>query len=474
MLRSPIPALPDVRRVRPGPVAADALRGVPRLRALDAVRGPRATACPPTSRSTARSRSTATTFSPLDLTSYLQGEAAERAGLAHRARRRSTRRLAAAAARRLPYTVNFANDPAATQHVAEVRIVTQLDDDLDICSFRLGDIKIGKINVHLPATAALFQGDFDFTQTLGFILRVSAGVDQYAPRGDLAAAGDRPADRRTDPGPDQGPAAAEQRPGRGRRLRQLHACCPTTGGRHRATQITASARVLFNNAPPEDTPTCSQPLDAVAPATTRWTSTAVAAGSDNYLVHWTSRRRRGRLGLQARHAVRGHRRRRLPDLAAAADRGLRRSWSSRARPGHTYEFLALATDWPATASRRGVGVDGRGRRLARQPGQPADRAGDDAAELRHRPAAQPRAVDQSAVHRGRTADPGAPPPTRPSEFDQVLRPFAARAFATRHRAEPRRHRPAGDRRDARRRRSWSAAARRAAGSTASAATAATA
>ncbi len=77
----------------------------------------------------------------------------------------------------LPYTVYFQNDPASSTHVNEVRVVTALDADLDPRSFRLGDLKIGDISVHIPAGRGLFQGDFDFVATKGFILRVSAGVD---------------------------------------------------------------------------------------------------------------------------------------------------------------------------------------------------------------------------------------------------------------------------------------------------------
>src|SRR5262249_36955848 len=80
----------------------------------------------------------------------------------------------------LPFTVHFQNDPQAATHVNQVRIVTQLDSDLDAGSFRLGGIQVGDISIHVPAGRALFQGDFDFTQTRGFILRVSAGVDLTA------------------------------------------------------------------------------------------------------------------------------------------------------------------------------------------------------------------------------------------------------------------------------------------------------
>ena len=71
--------------------------------------------------------------------------------------------------------INFTN--TSEQGVKQIRLVSQIDDSLDPYRLRLQDIKIGDINVHLPGDKAAFQGDFDFTASKGFILRVSAGVD---------------------------------------------------------------------------------------------------------------------------------------------------------------------------------------------------------------------------------------------------------------------------------------------------------
>ena len=75
----------------------------------------------------------------------------------------------------LPFTVNFQNDPEATTEPGEIRITTQLDPSLDPSTFRLGDIQIGDIDIQIPSNLALFQGDFDFTSTNGFILRRERG-----------------------------------------------------------------------------------------------------------------------------------------------------------------------------------------------------------------------------------------------------------------------------------------------------------
>ena len=77
----------------------------------------------------------------------------------------------------LPYTIHFENSAGTVNSPAEIRIVSQLDATLDPYKFRLGGIKLGSINVNIPTGRASFQGDFDLTNSRGFILRVSAGVD---------------------------------------------------------------------------------------------------------------------------------------------------------------------------------------------------------------------------------------------------------------------------------------------------------
>ncbi len=77
----------------------------------------------------------------------------------------------------LPYTVEFQNSAAATSPVEQIRITTQLDPNLDPRTFRLGDLQIGDLSVQIPSGMGTFQGDFDYSQTAGFILRVSAGLD---------------------------------------------------------------------------------------------------------------------------------------------------------------------------------------------------------------------------------------------------------------------------------------------------------
>jgi large repetitive protein len=77
---------------------------------------------------------------------------------------------------RLPYTVHFENASTASSHVSELQIVTELDPDLDayLSAWATSGWARSRARARRPRRAA---GDFDFTRELGFILRVSAGMD---------------------------------------------------------------------------------------------------------------------------------------------------------------------------------------------------------------------------------------------------------------------------------------------------------
>ena len=77
----------------------------------------------------------------------------------------------------LPYTVNFQNPPANNETISQIRIGVQLDPNLDVRTFQLGEIQLGNLVVNIPAGRGSFTGTFDFTSTAGFLLNVVAGVD---------------------------------------------------------------------------------------------------------------------------------------------------------------------------------------------------------------------------------------------------------------------------------------------------------
>src|SRR5262249_5487411 len=106
------------------------------------------------------------------------------------------------------------------------------------------------------------------------------------------------------------------------------------------TRVKSKARVLFNTAPPEDTSELVYTIDGQAPHTTL-TAMPLAPGGSDYQVQWTAVDDTG--GSGGKHVT----------VYVSEDGGdymiwLRQTHLTSAiyqgRPGHKYQFLALATD----------------------------------------------------------------------------------------------------------------------------------
>ncbi len=191
-------------------------------------------------------------------------------------------------------------------------------------------------------------------------------------------------------------------------------------------QITASARVLFNNAPPEDTPVLSQPVDAVAP-TTALDVDRVSANGNNYLVQWQVTDDVGGSGFQ--HVT----------LYVATDGGDYRIWQRQlteasgtlvfeGQAGHTYEFLALASDLAGNRQSPGVGVtaedDGTSVNLGTQQTVPETTP----PNFGIAPQPSPEPSTSALFTEAERLIPAASTAFAAAEFDEVLRPFVASAF----------------------------------------------
>ena len=231
----------------------------------------------------------------------------------------------------LPHEIRFDLDESNPRPAREVRLVTTLDPALDPRSFRLGGLTIGDVTIDVPEGRAVYQTDLDLSESRGFILRVSAGIDVASGTATwLLQAID--------------PATGELLEGSGPEGLLL----PADGGSVRysvmprrdaadGALVTASARILLDVAAPLDTPDFTYRLDLTAPETT--VDTAPIAGTDDIAVSWTPVD--GGSGI--RHAT----------VYVATDGGDFRIWLARTtasdavwsgEAGHTYEFLVLATD----------------------------------------------------------------------------------------------------------------------------------
>ncbi|RUZ17283.1 CARDB domain-containing protein, partial [Mesorhizobium sp. M7A.F.Ca.CA.001.09.1.1] len=302
-------------------------------------------------------------LSPLDFSRYYQRAAAvgELASITGPQGVGNEQFLPAGAA--LPYSVRFENPQNASARPGEIRIVTKLDSDLDPYSFRLGDLKIGDINVHIPEGRSLFQGDFDFTRSKGFILRVSAGIDISAATATWLLQAIDPETGEVIQDTSRGllPANNAQGAGQGTVSYTIRPKDDVPTG----TAITAQARVLFNTMAPQETIKLTQTLDAAAPKSTL---TAKLIQGANYEVRWTATDDAGGSGVK--HVT----------VYVAKDGGDFQIWQRQTtetvgifhgETGHSYEFLALATDNAGNTEEPPLGIlapdDGSGPDLGNLP-----------------------------------------------------------------------------------------------------------
>ncbi|MCG8648346.1 MAG: hypothetical protein MI861_00850, partial [Pirellulales bacterium] len=77
----------------------------------------------------------------------------------------------------LPFTIRFENQADADAPAQEVFITQQLDSDLDLATFELGDVGFGDFFFDVPDGRSFFQDTFDLTDSLGVLVELTAGLD---------------------------------------------------------------------------------------------------------------------------------------------------------------------------------------------------------------------------------------------------------------------------------------------------------
>lgn len=324
----------------------------------------------------------------------------------------------------LPYAIYFENPSTANGYVSQIRIVTPLDGDLDPRRFRLGDLRVGPIAIHLPESRGAFAGEFDFSQQLGFIVRVSAGLDIASNTASWLIQAIDPFTGEVVTDPNVGLLAPNDAEGRGTGFvtftTQPLATAPT------GAIIEASARVLFNNLAPEDTETLVHVLDATAPTTTL-TATPLAAGGSDYLLEWRATdddTGSGVKGVTVYVATDGG------DFKILLSQTQETAFVFQGEAGHTYEFIALATDNAGNRERppRGIAAPDDGSRpdLGALPEVEATTQ-QDLSGLQPPP---PTPSTNPLFIEAKRQVPNTPPARRSSEFATVFRPFVANSFAT--------------------------------------------
>ncbi|MEI9924477.1 MAG: hypothetical protein WDN50_13935 [Bradyrhizobium sp.] len=165
---------------------------------------------------------------------------------------------------------------------------------------------------------------------------------------------------------------------------------------------------------------------AQAPVTTLTVTPVVQGGSD-YQVQWTSQDDAGGSGVKN------------VTVYVSADGGDYSVWLNQTTAtsgiynglaGHTYKFVALATDNAGNHEQASSRYGSAERRFRDQSGCHAD-PGRNEPGSRHAAGAIFATIDQCAVRPGRTGwSPSSVDQTRESEFQTVLAPFTGQAFAT--------------------------------------------
>ncbi len=325
----------------------------------------------------------------------------------------------------LPYTINFQNSPGSGTYVNQITAVTQLDPSLDPTTFQLGSIKIGGITINIPPGKSSFTQDIDFTSTLGFVLRVSAGIDlsqsPAAVKWVLQAIDPLTGEPLTDP--TRGLLAPNDAQGAGAGYVSWSAQLKpniATG-----TQVSEKAEVLYDTMPPQTTETLTQAVDEIAPTTTL-TATKIGA-SNSYTVNYSVADDTGGSGF---HHV---------TLYVATDGGNYVIWQNhltaakgslvfKGAAGHTYQFLGLATDNAGNqekpqATTASVPSDGSSVSLGTTPTVTSTAPNFGQA---------PPPVDQPSTNALFTAAqqdvPSAAPSSRASAFTSILAPFVGEDF----------------------------------------------
>jgi hypothetical protein len=183
---------------------------------------------------------------------------------------------------RLPYTITFANPADADEVVSEVRVMQQLDEDLDLRTFFLGDITLGPITIHLGEGRGAFTGDFDFVEELGVVVRVTAGVDVLSGTALWILTAIDPLTGLPVEDPTLGLLHPNDDHSQAGSVSYTIRPWPDTES---GAAVEAQARVFIDDASPTDTDLISATVDAIAPATT---TTVQSLGSGDYQVSWTT------------------------------------------------------------------------------------------------------------------------------------------------------------------------------------------
>ena len=239
----------------------------------------------------------------------------------------------------LGYTIRFENQASATAPAQQVTITQNLDTDLDLRSFRLGDFGWGDIVIDVPDNRAFFSERLDLTADKGFLLDVLAGID--VTKGQifwtLTTIDPNTGAPPSDPLLGFLPPNNDNGVGDGFVQYSIKPSTTATTG----TRLDARATIVFDTEAPIDTPAIFHTLDANGPSSQVFAETGEVINVDTpeFLVRWS--------GTDTGSALAGY------TVYVSDNGGDFRPWlentklteaSYLGQPGHTYAFYTIASD----------------------------------------------------------------------------------------------------------------------------------
>ena len=340
----------------------------------------------------------------------------------------------------LPYTINFETSSISTSAVGEIRIVTKLDEDLDPRTFQLGGLRLGDIEVNVPTGRAFLQEEFDFSQSKGFNLRISAGLEIETNTLSWLIQAIDPKTGEIIQNPDIGLLLpnTEEKIGSGFvSYTVLPSADIATGA-----VINSSARVFYNNAAPIETAETVNIADGEAPGTTinvkplgeevnsensNYESIQKIEGSKDYLVSWKPLDDEAGSGIK--HVT----------VYVAENGGDFKIWQRQTtdteavfsgKADSTYEFLALATDNAGNTEQPVLGINAPADGSTVNLGTIPTVAQTSQPEIIRPERSEQPSTNELFIEARKTTIPTSLSNNNKPEFDKVLRPFTAQSFVT--------------------------------------------
>ncbi len=184
----------------------------------------------------------------------------------------------------LAYMIRFENQPTATASAVQVVVETQLDADVELDAFTLGDLGWGDVTIQVPPGLQSFHDDVP--QAGGDVVRVDAELDRATRTVRWELSSIDPVTGELEESAAAGFLPPEDGSHRGQGF--LTYDVRATDAVAHGAQIDAKARIVFDRNAPIDTPLHRNTVDDVAPvsAVTAVTQVAAARCTDDLAVTW--------------------------------------------------------------------------------------------------------------------------------------------------------------------------------------------